>query len=120
MANGNRINTYRKRQGTLVKNLMLLISLILIANTVAATSLSIKRNKDLPTPYELITKGTILDKFKAEKSSALIYWIAWDKTDDIYLCHLSTRISERVRYADSTSDCYLTIQQTNPEEGDEK
>ena len=55
-----------------MKNLMLIISLILVANTVAATSLSIKRNKDLPTPYELITQGTMLDKFKAEKSSALI------------------------------------------------
>ena len=100
-----------------MKHIILTISLILVANTVAATSLSIKHNKDLPTPYELVTKGTILDKFKAEKSSALIYWIAWDKTDDIYLCHLSTRISERVRYADSTSECYLTIQETNPEEG---
>ena len=100
-----------------MKHILLTISLILFANTVAATSLSIKHNKDLPTPYELITKGTILDKFKAEKSSALKYWIAWDKTDDIYFCHLSTRISERVRYADSTSECYLTIQETNPEEG---
>ena len=100
-----------------MKHIILTISLILVANTVAATSLSIKHNKDLPTPYELVTKGKILDKFKAEKSSALIYWIAWDKTDDIYLCHLSTRISERVRYADSTSDCCLTIHETNPEEG---
>ena len=41
------------------------------ANTVAATSLSIQHNKDLPTPYQLIIKGKILDK-----------------TDDIYWCTL--------------------------------
>ena len=99
-----------------MKHVLLTISLILVANTVAATSLSSKHNKDLPTPYELVTKGTILDKFKAEKSSGLIYWIAWDKTDDIYFCHLSTRITERIKYAESTSDCYLTIQETYPEE----
>ena len=103
-----------------MKHLILTISLILVASTVAATSLSIKHNKDLPTPYELVTKGTILDKFKAEKSSGLIYWIAWDKTDDIYFCHLSTRITERIKYAESTSDCYLTIQETYPEEVKEK
>ena len=103
-----------------MKHLILTILLILVASTVAATSLSIKHNKDLPTPYELITKGTILDKFKAEKSSALLYWIAWDKTDDIYFCHLSTRITERIKYAESTSDCYLTIQETYPEEVKEK
>ena len=99
-----------------MKHFIFTISLILFANTVAATSLSIKHNKDLPTPYELITKGKILDKFNAEKNSGLIYWIAWDKTDDIYFCHLSTRITERIRYAESTSDCYLTIQETYPEE----
>ena len=99
-----------------MKRILLTALLIVTANTVAATSLSIKHNKKLPMPYELITKGKILDKFNAEKNSGLIYWIAWDKTDDIYFCHLSTRITERVRYAESTSDCYLTIQETYPEE----
>ena len=77
MANRNRINTYRKKQGQTMKHPILTISLILFANTVAATSLSIKHNKDLPTPYELITKGKILYKFNAEKHSGLIYWIAF-------------------------------------------
>ena len=104
MANRNRINTYRKRQGTLVKNLMLIISLILVANTVAATSLSIKRNKDLPTPYELITKGTILDKHPI-KQGAMAYFVAWDKTDDIYWCYLSGRDRAYVQ-------CQLAIQET--------
>ena len=85
-----------------MKHILLTISLILFADTVAATSLSIKHNKKLPTPYELITKGKILDKFNAEKNSGLIYWIAWDKTDDINYC-----------FADQKqSDCYLLEQGT--------
>ena len=103
-----------------MKHIFLTISLILFTNTISATSLSIKNNRDLPTPHDLIIKGKILDKFRSEKGNGLIYWIAWDKTDDIYFCHLSTRISDRVRYADSTSDCFLTIQQTYPEEVKDK
>ena len=120
MANRNRINTYRKKQGQPVKQILLTISLILFAKTVAASSLSIKHNKDLPTPHDLIAKGKILDKFRSKKGIGLVYWIAWDKTNDIYFCHLSTKITERVRYVDSTSDCYLTIQDTYPKEVEDK
>ena len=70
-----------------MKHLILTISLILFANTVAATSLSIKHNKKLPTPYELITKGKILEKF-TDKQGNPSYYIAWDKTDDFYECSL--------------------------------
>ena len=68
-----------------MKRLILTALLIVTANTVAATSLSIKHNKDLPTPYELITKGTILHKY-TEDDGDPTYYIAWDKTDDLYTC----------------------------------
>ena len=68
-----------------MKRLILTALLIVTANTVAATSLSIKHNKDLPTPYELITKGTILHKL-TEDDGDPTYYIAWDKTDDLYTC----------------------------------
>ena len=68
-----------------MKHILLTISLILFANTVAATSLSIKHNKKLPTPYELITKGEIIHKY-SDDSGDPVYYIAWDKTDDIYSC----------------------------------
>ena len=103
-----------------MKHIFLTISLILFTNTLAATSLSIKHTKKLPRPHDLITKGKILDKFRSEKGNGLIYWIAWDKTNDIYFCHLSTRINDIIRFADSTSDCYLTIQETYPEEVKDK
>ena len=72
-----------------MKRILLTALLIVTANTVAATSLSIKHNKKLPTPYELITKGKILEKF-TDKEGNPSYYIAWDKTDDIYLCGLYT------------------------------
>ena len=68
-----------------MKRLLLTALLIVTANTVAATSLSIKHNKKLPTPYELITKGKILEKF-TDKEGNPSYYIAWDKTDDLYTC----------------------------------
>ena len=47
--------------------LILTALLVVVANTVAATSLSIKHNKKLPTPYELITKGKILEKTEIDR-----------------------------------------------------
>ena len=85
----------------MIKHILLTISLILFANTVAATSLSIKHNKKLPTPYEIITKGTILHKYSDDNGDP-VYYIAWDKTDDIYSCGLML-----VR-----ADCYLLEQST--------
>ena len=84
-----------------MKHILLTISLILFANTVAATSLSIKHNKKLPTPYELITKGKVLEKF-TDKQGNPSYYIAWDKTDDIYMCFLAV----------FSSGCFLMQQQT--------
>ena len=71
-----------------MKRLILTALLIVTANTVAATSLSIKHNKDLPTPHELIAKGKILHEQYDEKFRTLIYFIAWDKTEDIYSCSI--------------------------------
>ena len=85
-----------------MKRLLLTALLIVTANTVAATSLSINHNKKLPTPYELITKGNILDKQYDAKLETLDYFIAWDKTDDIYTCVI---ILVRV-------DCYFLEQST--------
>ena len=67
------------------------------AFAVSATSLTIKHNKKLPTPHDLITKGTILEKYRVEEGSiiTLQYWIAWDKTDDIYRCYISLGLSSR-------------------------
>ena len=84
-----------------MKRILLTALLIVTANTVAATSLSIKHNKKLPTPYELITKGKILEKF-TDKEGNPSYYIAWDKTDDIYLCGLYM----------FSSACFLMQQQT--------
>ena len=84
-----------------MKRLLLTALLIVTANTVAATSLSIKHNKKLPTPYELITKGTILHKY-IEKDGSPTHYIAWDKTDDIYRCVIML----------VTVDCYLLEQTT--------
>ena len=91
-----------------MKHLILTISLILFANTVAATTLSIKHKKKLPTPHDLITKGAILNKTDI-KQSAMGYFIAWDKTDDIYWCVLNGYL-----YSDknTTVTCRLAIQET--------
>ena len=87
-----------------MKRILLTALLIVTANTVAATSLSIKHNKKLPTPYELITKGTILDKHPIKQGS-MAYFVAWDKTDDIYWCYLNARDGAYVQ-------CQLAIQET--------
>ena len=88
-----------------MKHLILTISLILGASSVAATSLSIKHNKDLPTPYELIEKGSILSKTEITKGF-MGYYIAWDKTEDIYFCILD--------FSDKSAQCHLYKQQTLP------
>ena len=87
-----------------MKDIFLTISLILFTNTVAATSLSIKHNKKLPTPYELITKGELLNK-TGIKQGQMAYFIAWDKTDDIYWCVLDGRDP-------ADANCYLAKQRT--------
>ena len=84
-----------------MKRLLLTALLIVTANIASALQLSIQHNKDLPTPHELITKGTILDKHPI-KQGAMAYFIAWDKTDDIYSCSLAL-----IKAA-----CYLIEQET--------
>ena len=85
-----------------MKRILLTALLIVTANTVSSLELSIKHNKNLPTPYELMTKGKILEKKNPENVYSFAYWIAWDKTDDIYYC-----------FADQKqSDCYLLEQGT--------
>ena len=81
--------------------LAFILGLAFSAFAVSATSLSIQHNKKLPTPYELITKGTILHKY-IEKDGQPTHYLAWDKTDDIYTCVI---ILVRV-------DCYLLEQST--------
>ena len=84
-----------------MKRQLLTALLIVTANTASSLELSIKHNKNLTTPYELITKGKILEKAMLEKSG-FRYWIVWDKTDDIYNCAVSL----------FSSVCILTEQQT--------
>ena len=91
-----------------MKHILLTISLILFANTVAATSLSIKHNKKLPTPHDLITKGTILDKTDLIEGN-MAYFIAWDKTDDIYYCVLRGTFNEMLS---TWARCRLAVQQS--------
>ena len=81
--------------------LAFILGLAFSAFGVSATSLSIQHNKKLPTPYELITKGKILHKY-IEADGKPTYHIAWDKTDDIYMCNIRL-----VRV-----DCYLLKQST--------
>ena len=69
----------------MMKRLILTALLIVTANTASALQLSIEHNKDLPTPWELMSKGKIIDKRQLEKGYN-IYYIAWDKTDDLYTC----------------------------------
>ena len=87
-----------------MKRLILTALLIVTANIASALQLSIKHNKDLPTPHELITKGTILDKHPI-KQGQMAYFVAWDKTDDIYWCVLDGRDLPFVL-------CRLAIQET--------
>ena len=87
-----------------MKGILLTALLIVTANTASALQLAINHNNDLPTPHELITKGTILDKHPI-KQGAMAYFIAWDKTDDIYWCYLNARERAFVK-------CQLAIQET--------
>ena len=91
-----------------MKRLLLTALLIVTANTVAAKTLSIKHNKDLPTPYDLITKGTILNKTELIQGK-MGYFIAWDKTDDIYWCLLRGIIDKELN---SYAACRMAIQQS--------
>ena len=84
-----------------MKRLLLTALLIVTANTVAATSLSIKNNKKLPTPYELITKGTPLHKYTVDDGDP-VYYIVWDKTDDLYSCRLRFNIVKCVLMVQGT------------------
>ena len=91
-----------------MKRILLTALVIVTANTVAATSLSIKHNKKLPTPYELITKGKVLEKF-TDKQGNPSYYIAWDKTDDIYYCVLRGTFNEMLS---TWARCRLAVQQS--------
>ena len=71
-----------------MKRLLLTALLIVTANTASALQLAINHNKDLPTPHELIAKGKILHEQYDEDFATLYYFIAWDKTKDIYSCSI--------------------------------
>lgn len=58
----------------------------LILTALLIVTASIANAKEPPTAYELITKGKILHKQYDEEWRTLDYFIAWDKTDDIYTC----------------------------------
>ena len=94
-----------------MKRLLLTALLIVTANTASALQLSIEHNKDLPTPHELITKGKILDKQYDAKFGTLRYYIAWDKTKDIYTCVISRRYGESGKNL-SITRCAITSQIT--------
>ena len=68
-----------------MKKLLIITLLIFGASSAVATSLSIKKSKDVPTPYELLTNGKILEKLTL-KEAHVAYYIAWGKTKDIYSC----------------------------------
>ena len=91
-----------------MKKLLFTALLIVTANTVAAKTLTIKHDKKLPTPHDLITKGTILNKTDI-KQSAMGYFIAWDKTDDIYWCILKGYLFSDTN---TTVTCRLATQET--------
>ena len=74
-----------------MKRLLLTALLIVTANTASALQLSIEHNKDLPTIWELMSKGKIIDKRHIESSSGFVYYIAWDKTDDFYSCIIAPK-----------------------------
>ena len=75
-----------------MKRLLLTALLIVTTNTVvAATKLSPQHDKKLPTPYELITKGEMLHKYTVDDGDP-VYYIVWDKTDDLYSCRLRFNI----------------------------
>lgn len=90
-----------------MRYLILTISLILFANTVAAATLTISHDKKLPTPHDLITKGKILDK-QMDDDGTLLYYINWDKTDDFYGCTFFFDHDVRVQRV----RCHLAEQET--------
>ena len=88
---------------------LILTSLLIVAvNTVAAKSLAISHDKKLPTPNDLITKGTILNKTDISQG-AMVYFIAWDKTDDFYWCVLRGTLDPQ---RNASVRCRLAIQET--------
>ena len=88
---------------------LILTSLLIVAvNTVAAKSLAIIHDKKLPTPNDLITKGTILNKTPIS-GGTMAYFIAWDKTDDFYWCVLRGTLDPQ---RNATVRCRLAIQET--------
>ena len=89
-----------------MKRILLTALLIVTANIASALQLSIQHNKDLPTPYELITKGKILNKETIK--TGVTYIIDWDKTDDIYRCGLYWDTGDQL----SVAKCYVSIQET--------
>ena len=91
-----------------MKRILLTALLIVTANSVVGKTLSIRHNKDLPTPWQLMSKGKIIDQRQTEKNSAFIYYIAWDKTDDIYRCGLYWDTGDQL----SVAKCYVSIQET--------
>jgi len=85
-----------------MKRLPLTALLIVTANTVvAATKLSPQHDKKLPTPYELIAKGEMLHKYTVDDGDP-VYYIVWDKTDDLYSCRLRFNIVKCVLMVQGT------------------
>ncbi len=85
-----------------MKRLLLTALIIVTANTVvAATKLSPQHDKKLPTPYELITKGEMLHKYTVDDGDP-VYYIVWDKTDDLYSCRLRFNIVKCVLMVQGT------------------
>ena len=85
-----------------MKRILLTALLIVTANTVvAATKLSPQHDKKLPTPYELITKGEMLHKYTVDDGDP-VYYIVWDKTDDLYSCRLRFNIVKCVLMVQGT------------------
>ena len=85
-----------------MKRLLLTALLIVTTNTVvAATKLSPQHDKKLPTPYELITKGEMLHKYTVDDGDP-VYYIVWDKTDDLYSCRLRFNIVKCVLMVQGT------------------
>ena len=85
-----------------MKRLLLTALLIVTTNTVvAATKLSPQHDKKLPTPYELITKGEMLHKYTVDDGDPL-YYIVWDKTNDLYSCRLRFNIVKCVLMVQGT------------------
>jgi hypothetical protein len=93
-----------------MKHILITILLILGATAVSAETKEQKlqrlldesdNNKRLPTPYELITKGTVIHKYTVDDGDP-VYYIVWDKTDDLYSCRLRFNIAKCVLMAQGT------------------